>query len=202
MDIVLKDIRKSYGERVVFGGYSAVFPGGRASAVMAPSGGGKTTLLRLIMGLEAPDSGSVTGVPEKIAAVFQEERLCPGLSAVKNIQMAVGRTAARRRVEPLLSRLGLSGSLDVPVSSLSGGMQRRVSLARALLAEAELLVLDEPFKGLDGENRALAAAAVREFSAGRTVLLVTHDAAEAGLIGAERIFTLPAVPSGGAAPAT
>lgn len=184
--IIIEHLAKSYGETRVFRDFSARLPIGETSVIMGVSGGGKTTLLRLVLGLEAPDAGTISGVPERCAAVFQEDRLCPQLTALGNVLLAAGRKKepeARR----LLIRLGLGDSLGVPAADLSGGMRRRCALARALCAEHDLLVFDEPFKGLDGENRRTAMETVRAFAPDKTVLLVTHDAAEAEFFGGNRL---------------
>lgn len=173
MDIVIKDISKSYGENQVFSHFSWKIPQGSSCAVMAPSGVGKTTLLRLILGLERPDSGQILGVPSAKAALFQEDRLFPRLSALKNIRMAVPK-CSEDRAKAVLSALGLGDCCDKPVSGLSGGQARRVALARALVHGGELLALDEPFTGLDEASRVQAAEVIRRCRHGRTLLLVTH----------------------------
>ena len=190
MDIVLNSLRKSYDGRPVLTDYSDVFEAGQVHAIMAPSGRGKTTLLRLILGLEVPDAGSITGVPRRKAAVFQENRLCPGLSVLGNIRAVVGRRVPEGEILVLLDRLGLADSARLPAGSLSGGMARRAALARALLYRGELLTLDEPFTGLDEENRLAAAEAIRAYSAGKTVLLVTHRQEDAALLHANCCHTL------------
>ena len=184
--IFLRSISKSYGETHVFRDFSARFPLGETSVVTGVSGGGKTTLLRLILGLETPDGGEIAGVPARRAAVFQEDRLCPQLTALENVLLTAGRKK-EREARDLLARLGLGESLAVPAAELSGGMRRRCALARALCAEFDLLVLDEPFKGLDEANRRAAMDAVRAVSDDKTVLLVTHDAAEAEFFGGNRL---------------
>ena len=172
MDILIQDISKSYGEKQVLSHFSWTIPQGSGCAVMAPSGVGKTTLLRLILGLEKPDAGRICGVPAAKAALFQEDRLFPRLSALKNIRMAVKCT--EDQAKEVLSALGLSDCWDKPVYTLSGGQARRVALARALAHPGELLALDEPFTGLDEESRLRAAETIRRFRHGRTLILVTH----------------------------
>ncbi len=181
-DIVIDGVSKAYGDKTVFRDFSAVFRAGERSCIMGPSGCGKTTLLRMILGLEMPDAGTIRGVPERKAAVFQEDRLCPGISAVENAVLAAGK-ARERDARALLTELGLGDSLDLPCRELSGGMRRRAALGRALLAEGGLLTLDEPFKGLDAESRRTAARLTLAHRRGRTLLYVTHDPAEAELLG-------------------
>ena len=99
-----------------------------------PSGLGKTTLLRCVAGLETPDAGAVTGVPRRLGYVFQEDRLCDNFSAVANIRLVTGRTLPEKAILQHLEELGLSDSVRLPVSQLSGGMRRRVAIARACAA--------------------------------------------------------------------
>ena len=183
--ILLEHISKSYAETVVFRDFSARLPLRETTVITGVSGGGKTTLLRLILGLETPDAGAITGVPPRRAAVFQEDRLCPQLTALENVLLVAGRKR-EREARDMLARLGLGESLAVPAAELSGGMRRRCALARALCAEFDLLALDEPFKGLDEANRRAAMDAVRALSGDKTVLLVTHDA-EAEFFGGNRL---------------
>lgn len=173
MDIVLKEVSKSYDGKQVLSNFSCTIPEGSVCAVMAPSGVGKTTLLRLILGLEKPDRGEILGVPTEKGVLFQEDRLCPRLSVLKNIRMAVGKAGAEQ-AKALLDFLGLADCADQPAGQLSGGQARRAALARALLASGQLLALDEPFTGLDDAARLRAAEAVRAYRRGRTLLLITH----------------------------
>lgn len=173
MDIVLKEVSKSYDGKQVLSNFSCTIPEGSVCAVMAPSGAGKTTLLRLILGLEQPDGGEVLGVPGEKGVLFQEDRLCPRLSVLKNIRMAVGKAGAEQ-AKALLDFLGLADCADQPAGQLSGGQARRAALARALLASGQLLALDEPFTGLDDAARLRAAEAIRAYRRGRTLLLITH----------------------------
>lgn len=189
MDIVLKNISKAYGDNRVLTDYSDCFEGGLRHALAAPSGRGKTTLLRLILGLEQPDSGEIIGVPAKKAVLFQEDRLMPGLSLIKNLEFALGKPD-KTRVQALLTALGLWESRNIRAASLSGGMARRAALARALLSPGELLILDEPFNGLDGDNRLAAAKAILTYCAGKTVILVTHRPEDLALMEIQRVHTL------------
>ena len=178
---------KRFGDKVVLEDVSLTVPDGAVVCLMAPSGRWKTTLLRCIAGLEMPDSGTVTGVPERLGFVFQEDRLCPQLDAVENVRLATGRRVDSATIEAHLTELGLGGQLHQPVEELSGGQRRRVAIARAVCFGGGLLLLDEPFKGLDEANRRAAMDAVRAVSDDKTVLLVTHDAAEAEFFGGNRL---------------
>ena len=183
-NIEVRDLTKRFGEKRVLEGFSAIFPAGATTCVMGPSGCGKTTLLHILLGLEHADSGSIDGLPPRISAVFQEERLCEDFTAVTNVRLVTGRAVTDTEIERCLAAFGLAGSTRVPVRELSGGMKRRVAIARAVLAEGDLLVLDEPFKGLDEGTRRLVADEVKRRTAGRTVVMVTHDPAEAVMMDA------------------
>ena len=116
------------------------------------NGRGKTTILRLLAGLEQPDSGSLEGLEEKSAAVvFQENRLLPWLSVRDNVAAPLRGSDAARRADAALEAVGLGGEGDKRPSQLSGGMKRRAAIARALAAKADFLLLDEPFTGLNEE---------------------------------------------------
>ena len=187
----LRNVSKRYGEKMVFSHFSCTIPDGSSRGVMAPSGAGKTTLLRLILGLEKPDDGAILGVPGGKSVLFQEDRLFPQLSAVKNIRMAVPRCSVEE-ARGLLEALGLGDCLEQPVSTLSGGQARRAALARALACPGQLLALDEPFTGLDEESRLQAAGAIRQYRRGRTLILVTHREADLPLLDiSERIDLIP-----------
>ena len=127
------------------------------TCVMAPSGTGKTTLLRLLLGLEKPDSGSLTHC--RWSAVFQEDRLCEDYSAGKNVEMVLGN--AESAAAALLKVLPAE-SLQKPCRELSGGMKRRVALVRAMEAKSKVILLDEPFTGMDAETRRQAEEYIRE----------------------------------------
>ena len=173
------NLSKSFEGKSVISNLSFELEPGVHYCLMGPSGCGKTTLLNLLMGLLKPDSGSIrTSDGLRISAVFQEDRLLKQMTAAANI--ALVNPSARDKAEPLLRELGIDPeSLPQPVSAYSGGMKRRVALARALLAEFDILFLDEPYKGLDEETRARVMGIVQRFTQNKTVVLVTHDTEEA-----------------------
>ncbi len=186
-DIRILHVSKRFGDRPVLCDFNAVLTAGRTTCLMGPSGCGKTTLANLILGLDAPDSGEILGVPDRLAAVFQEDRLCEDFSVLSNLRFSVGGKLTRRDAERLLEELGLSGETDTPVRELSGGMKRRVALGRALCADWQLLVLDEPFRGLDENTRRLCIGVLKKRCAGRTVLCITHEPEDVSLLEAPLI---------------
>lgn len=179
MEIRVRDLWKAYGGVTVLQGVNfAAGPG--VTCIMAPSGAGKTTLLRVLLGLEAADRGVAEGAENcRWAAVFQEDRLLEHLDAAGNLRFVLGREYDAARAAALLTELGLGDAGGKPAREYSGGMRRRLALARALLAESDALALDEPFAGLDGESRQKARDCLRRHAGERPVLLVTHDGEDA-----------------------
>ena len=180
---------KSFDGKMVLDHVTLTLESGGTACLMAPSGRGKTTLLRCIAGLEAPDSGQITDLPERIAYVFQEDRLCDGFSAVDNIRLVTGKALGEGEIRRHLEELGLAGSLDQPVRELSGGMRRRVVISRAVCFGADLLLLDEPFKGLDDEARQQTADYILRHRGAAAILCVTHDREDATALGGADIVT-------------
>ena len=176
---------KRFGDKPVLEDVSLTVPEGAVVCLMAPSGWGKTTLLRCMAGLEKPDSGTVRDVPERIGYVFQEDRLCGHMSAVENVRLATGRRMDTETIRAHLTELGLGDQLRQPAEELSGGQRRRVAIARAVCFGGGLLLLDEPFKGLDAETRRQAAAYILRHRGGAAVVCVTHDREDAAALGAE-----------------
>ncbi|MGN0638021.1 MAG: ATP-binding cassette domain-containing protein [Huintestinicola sp.] len=174
----LSNISKSYGDITVFDHLSAELPNGSVTQISGESGCGKTTLLRIIAGLEGY-SGEISERPSgKISAVFQEDRLFEELSALENCYLVLKGKQPFDIAEALVST-GLSREdIARPVKELSGGMKRRTAIVRALCTDFGILLLDEPFKGIDHENKLKTAALIQAHTKGRTVLLVTHDTAD------------------------
>ncbi len=183
--IVLRGVTKRYGDHPVLAGVGLVLEPDSVTALTGPNGVGKTTLARLLLGLEDPDSGTIEGVAGlRRAAVFQEDRLCAHLDAVANVRLVLDR-GQRASAEQELALAGLGREhLFKPVSELSGGQRRRVAIARAMAVRAPLVVLDEPFTGLDADTKPAVMEYVRERLVGSTALLITHDPAEAEFLGA------------------
>jgi NitT/TauT family transport system ATP-binding protein len=189
-DIIIENISKAYNGRRVLENLSMTIKSGKTTCIMAPSGEGKTTLLRILMGLENADRGHITGMDGvRQSAVFQEDRLCESLSPIENIRL-VTPMVTREQVSEALCSFGLSGCENKRISELSGGMKRRVAILRALMAQYDLLILDEPFKGLDLDTKTLVISEILRRTSDKTIILVTHDETEAKLIKACDIIRL------------
>lgn len=179
----LRNIDKSYTSadgsvKEVLKGFCADIPDGGITLVTGESGCGKTTLLRIIAGLEPYNGEIIRPDAQTFSVVFQEDRLCPELSAVENCIIAGTDMASAAEA---LESMGL-GRDDIirPVGELSGGMRRRTAAARALLAESNVILMDEPFSGLDAALRRTTAETIKRLRAGRTTIIVTHDASNLG----------------------
>ena len=188
MGISLNSISKTFGDNIVFRDFSLEFEEGISTCIMGASGLGKTTLLNILAGLLEADQGYITGLEgKKLAPVFQEDRLCENLSAGANIRLAARQKLSAKEISDMLNILLLPSAIRQPVREMSGGMKRRVSLARALLSGGNLFLFDEPFKGLDEETRSAVIAAVRKKLTGKTLIWVSHDLNEANEMGSSII---------------
>lgn len=182
--IKLLNVSKRFDEKEIFNGFSHTFEYGSKTCLMGASGSGKTTLLNILLGIISADSGEISGIPENISAVFQEDRLSESFSATANIIAVTGNTVPEAEILKCLSNLGLEGNEKVPVSTLSGGMKRRVAIARALLAKSELIIFDEPFKGLDEDIKQKTIKTILEYTKGKTLIIATHDINDSKLLSA------------------
>ena len=194
MTLELQHISKSYDGLPVLKNLNLSFQQGQCYCLMSPSGSGKTTLLRILMGLEQPDQGMVLadGKPQDmnsltVSAVFQEDRLCESFSPIENVSMCAGRSIKTPRIKWELARLLPEECLNRPVSTLSGGMKRRVAVARALLIPSHILLMDEPFTGMDDELKRNVISYIREKQDGRLLILSTHQEEDVELIGGELV---------------
>lgn len=208
--IELKNISKSYNGIPVLQDISMTFRDNGCYCLMSPSGSGKTTLMRILMGLEYPDTGTVKIYGQdgevgdcrtagdcrearigrtslSISAVFQEDRLCESFSPLENVMMCAGRSIKASLVRQEMEKLLPAKCLDRPVSTLSGGMKRRVAVYRALLTPSDVLIMDEPFTGMDEELKHSVIAYIREKQAGRILILSTHQEEDVKLIGGELV---------------
>lgn len=181
--LTIEHLTKQFGEKTLFRDLCLTVEG--PAVLWAPSGWGKTTLLRILMGLEEPTSGIVQGVG-RVAAVFQEDRLCPQLTAVQNVTLVLPGSAEQYKEQIIkdFQQFGMdAAALALPAARLSGGQKRRTALLRALWAASDTLLLDEPFTGMDPDTLAAAAALLRERCGEKPVLLATHDREAIRLLG-------------------
>lgn len=174
-EIRVQNLCKTYGDYVVLRNLSFT-AGVGVTRILGRSGAGKTTLLRILLGLDQPDSGSLFGTNCRWAAVFQEDRLLGHLDAEDNLRFALGSAYNAAAAKTLLGELGLADVGSKPICEYSGGMKRRLALARALLAPSDALILDEPFTGLDEENRSIALRCILHAAQTKPVLLASHEA--------------------------
>ncbi len=185
----VKNITKSFGNTVVLNDFSYKFDRG-VYVLSEPSGSGKTTLLRILCGLEVADSGTVSKSPQaKTVMMFQEDRLLENLSVRANIMLAIQahsqkqKQNARERITEALCAVGLEGTENKTVFELSGGQKRRVALLRTLFADADILLFDEPLKGLDETLKQQVIGFVKPFVESKIVIWVTHTPEEVKLLG-------------------
>ena len=176
--ILVEHLKKSYDGQTVIEDLSFCVKDKEKTALIAPSGCGKTTLLRLIAGLEAPDAGHIE-VRAPASFLFPEPRLFPSFTALDNVAAVIDGKDARAQAQAWLSKVGLGNDAGKYPDELSGGMAQRAVLARALAAKRPILLLDEPFKGLDPAARAELYELLLQTAADKTMLLVTHDEEEA-----------------------
>ncbi len=181
--VTLDRVSFAYGDTPVVTDFSLTLPQSGAVCLFGASGCGKTTLLRLIAGLETPDAGSIRRDVSRIAVVFQENRLVPWLTVRQNLELVLDKPDPAL-VDDCLSAVSLSDAAEKLPNALSGGMQRRAALARALAFGGDLLLLDEPFNGLDETLKVKIAAVVRKRFAHCPIVLVTHSLDEAKLFDA------------------
>ena len=170
MELVVTDLKKSYDGRPVLDGLSFTAPVG-LTRIAGNSGIGKTTLLRILLELERADGGEVAPKDLRWAAVFQEH-----LDAAGNLRFALGAAYDGQEAARLLEELGIGDVGEKKVRDYSGGMKRRLALARALLAPCDALALDEPFTGLDAGNRDIALSCILRAAEKKIVLLAAHEA--------------------------
>ncbi len=185
----LENLSFSYGDKTVFDSFSLHLEDGEILAIMGPSGCGKTTLLNLIAGTIRPEGGVIEKDADAISYVFQEPRLFPWLTVKENLLAVTGtKKISDKEIVKTLELVELSGTEQLYPDQLSGGMKIRISLARAMIADTKLWLLDEPFASLDAELRKRLIARLRVWvkERGISVLCVTHFEEDAALF-ADRV---------------
>ncbi|MCI6693869.1 MULTISPECIES: ATP-binding cassette domain-containing protein [unclassified Clostridium] len=175
MDIVIENLKKRYNDKVVLNNFNYTFKDKTISFIMGASGVGKTTLIKILMGLVQADDGKVIGINnKKISVVFQEDSLCENLSVLLNIKL-VCENISNLEIEKSLELLDLKDCMHKRVRELSGGMKRRIAIIRALLYDFDLLIMDEPFKGLDKETKIKVMDFVISKLENKSAIIITHD---------------------------
>ncbi len=189
MDIILKDIAKSYDGQTVLKNFNWTIEENKFNFIMGESGIGKTTLINILMGIVKPDSGEIIGIEgKKISVVFQENRLLEDFDPATNLKLVGNKDTRDEEIVSLLIELGLGDSLKKKVSQLSGGMKRRLAIGRALIARADVVIMDEPFKELDKDLYLKTIHLVKEKLKNKTVIIVTHREEECEIFGGRKII--------------
>lgn len=188
--ISLDNIKKSYGDQIIFKDFSFRVYAREIVGIIGQSGVGKSTLFRILTGLENVDEGKMIGIKDiRFSVVFQEDRLCDSLSAIENIQLVCKRKDNLQIAQALCEILP-QDSLKKPVSCLSGGMRRRVAIARAMLVSSDMIIMDEPFRGLDDANRMKVIDFICKYRKNRTLCLFVHEKEELKGFSNLRIFDI------------
>lgn len=174
--IIFKDISKSYGNKIVLKNFNIDIREGQTTFVLGKSGSGKTTFSKIVLGLEKIDTGEISGLDgKKISVVFQEDRLMENMTIGSNFKMTVDSHINRKQIVEKMKKIGLFQPLETKISELSGGMKRRISILRAFLIEFDLIVMDEPFRGLDEETKEKVMNFVIQNIKGKTAIIITHN---------------------------
>ena len=185
--IEIKNLTKSFDEKIVFDNANININENSISCIMGTSGIGKTTLLRIIMGLDRDYKGTISGIDnKKFSAVFQEDRLIRHINPIKNIMLTTNKSEDEIKKSLLMLDL-TEDSFNKTIKNLSGGMARRVSICRCILANSDIIIMDEPFKGLDEKTKEITIKFLLSHIKNRTAIIVTHNIAEAKSLGAEII---------------
>ncbi len=183
--VKITDLNFSYGENAILKDFSCELKPGERVCISAVSGRGKTTLLKIICGLLNEFKGEVEINAEKLSVVFQDDVLLPWHTALENVAVV----SDRQKAVFWLRRLNLVDSADKYPYELSGGMKRRVALCRALAYDGDILVLDEPFKGLDDELKRQIIEIIKEQYKERLIIFTSHDKSETDML-ATRVIAL------------
>lgn len=183
----LKNICKSFDGKTVLHDVSIKIEKGETVLITGASGRGKTTLLRIMMGLTPPDSGELHNIGKSIAVVFQEDRLSNDFTPYVCVKMTAPHGISKETILSHLAEVGLADCANKPVSQLSGGMRRRVAIIRAVVCNADTVFFDEPFTGLDRDTKLKTIEYIKRHTQGKTLVFVSHDAEDEKLLQARKI---------------
>ncbi len=170
----IKNLCKAFDDKLIFNKFSAIIPDGKITFIVGSSGSGKTTLLRILAGLDNKYTGEINGIAKNCSIVFQEPRLFPYLSVKENVRI-VRNDDNPDKLKELLEIVELDGDALLLPKELSGGMKMRVSLARALYYDADIMFMDEPFSALDEELKSRMIPKIFSKLTGKTVVIISHD---------------------------
>ncbi|HCL02975.1 MAG TPA: sulfate transporter [Lachnoclostridium phytofermentans] len=188
-EIIFENVSVNFGEKQVLKDLNLTIKQGEVIGIMGASGIGKTTFAKVLLGLLKPSTGKVVGLEnKKFSAVFQEDRLCEGFDAITNVKMVLPTDIGTEQVEKEFSKVHLTDYKGKSVSKLSGGMKRRVAIVRAVMRKSDVIILDEPLKGLDEILKEQVISYLKESLSGRTVILVTHDKSDLEALHAKLLF--------------
>ena len=178
----LDNIKKSYNGKAILNGLTFEAKRGQPICLFGQSGCGKTTVLNIIAGLTKANGGSIIGNEGRISYVFQEDRLLEQLSAKENIMLTARN---RKAADSFIEAAGLSECIDMYPADMSGGMKRRTAIARAVAFDGGIMLLDEPFNGIDAGRKKATDGSLKNFVSAKLCIMVTHDRTDAGLMDAE-----------------
>lgn len=188
-EIIFENVSVNFNEKEVLKDINLTIKQGEVIGIMGASGIGKTTFVKILLGLLKPTLGKVYGLENlQFSAVFQEDRLCENFDAITNVKMVLPSDITTDQVEKEFLKVLLTDYKGTSVSKLSGGMKRRVAIVRAVMAQSDVIILDEPLKGLDEALKEKVLSYLKESLSERTVILVTHDKAEIEALHAKLLY--------------
>ncbi len=191
MDIEILHLVKKFGDNIILNNVNILFKSYEINCIVGTSGCGKTTLINILLGITDYDSGEIIGIEnKKFSVVFQEDRLCENITPIKNIRLVCNKNITDEQIKNHLITVGLSESIYKPVSKLSGGMKRRVAIVRAVIYGGDIIIMDEPLKGLDDTTKSNVIEYIIANTIGKTLIIVTHDDREINKFKSKNVIKL------------
>lgn len=190
MNIKVINLNKKFGSNIVLNNFNAEFEEKQINCIMGKSGCGKTTLINILIGFIKYDSGQILGLDKKnFSIVFQEDRLCDRLNAIKNIRLVCNKSITDEKIKRHLYLVGLE-NINIPVFKLSGGMKRRIAIVRSIMYNGDIIIMDEPFKGLDKNTKTNVINYIKNNATEKTLLIITHNIDEVKELNSKNIINL------------